>query len=439
MRLYNNLGYEATNSEIKNLAVKFDLSGISYDFAKDIAAKFSGESPLTPQELRKRVESNIYENPFKFMYKDDSMYVIKGGQRTESFSEAVEYAVEKNLDRYLKLQEYISQLPDCPGDTPLEKALTTLKLLESSVSDNYDYSDTDDEGITLPVPTSKLGKKDSLDDLRDSLEVLKKLEPEDHEVLQSESSGLVEAAKNIDQKWLQIFKVEQFLREKVSSLKLKPTSRTIPDRKGTELRYVSSRKISDLPFVEKKSLLHRSQIGHALLTGKCRVEKKYRKENPVPFVSVLLDNSGSMSTDGKDNTALGVVYYIAKQVAKGNCAAWISLFVTSLVGKPIYVAPGTPIDWFKEFKPSFDDGVTDIARATKQALSEIEKCIEENELNIDTKQKHLILINDGEDDATSLTLEELRPNVLHGFILRSFNDYIEYLCKQTGGSYFTEL
>lgn len=436
MRIYNSKGYQVSKWEIEKVLSdpKYDLSGYSPELIQDIAARYSGEKPRTWSE----VESDMPISEFCRDSDGDYRLHDSGSAYTKNYVSKKEDYLKTSKKYYQNLLQFISQLPDkVPGATPLTKACNVVQALSN---EGTQLEDSDGDAGT-PVPlfsqsSSEVQKE--LEKLKNKIEILDKLEPEDIRSI-TNSTDKETAFLNMDEKIQIILKVEQFLR-KSGKLTPNPQGKYVPDIQGEYTLMRQSRTIGDLSQVKKSALMKRDKLGYSLLAGKVQVPVKYKKENPIPMLNVLLDDSGSMNSSNKDIKALGVIYYIVKEVAKGNCAALIAKFEQK-VYDPVFLKVGEDYtDWFwNEFKPEFDGGGTEIGECIKEFLGIIGETIQTENLDVDTSQTHLVLINDGQDDASEITPSMIHPNIIHGFILDSTNKDIENLCKATGGMYVKEL
>jgi hypothetical protein len=430
MRRVKNVGYSPTQEEIRELAQEIGLKSYCPDLVADIAAICEGnwelEHDLTPKSIP------------EFVPDIDGDYRLSTGRYTKSLSEKEndwvnsQVAYHKNIQNFLT--ENASLWERTPGETPLHKALLALKKLSES---SHDSSSTDGEGVTIPIPTEKSGQQETKESYSEDLKILEKLTPEDYDYLGIDEGDQCEAFTQMTKAEQILFKVDQYLEGK-AQLKVKPKSKLIFDPEGNISLFRQSRSISDLTKANKKVLMSRN-IGYSLLSGKGKVPVQYKRDTPQPLISIMVDNSGSMTDDDKDHKAWGIIYHLAKKAAKGECALILASFVSS-ISDVWYIPPTTEVkDTMKCLKLRFNGGTTEVGKCAVEFLEKIKETITNEGLNVDPNQSHIVIVNDGQDDATSLTLDQLGSTTLHGLILESSNDHIKALCHKTGGLYLESL
>jgi hypothetical protein len=78
---------------------------------------------------------------------------------------------------------------------------------------------------------------------------------------------------------------------------------------------------------------------------------------------------------------------------------------------------------------------TEVGNCIVEALDQADKIAAEHPNQISAKDKHLVVVNDGEDDASNITLSRLKGAKLHSFILNSSNSDLRCISLQSGGTY----
>jgi hypothetical protein len=437
MRITTSNTYQPNKSEVREMASKLGVKTYSPSFAMDLAAIAAGESVLPISKVEAQVKSSV--SNLTFEADSDGDYSTPGaswGRYTKLISQKLEYEVQKKLKGYQNLSDFLNQvseqLPRIPGETPLEKAMHLLKKL--SEEGNAGGEDSG-EGEPLPVFVESSQQDNKVKEISQDLEILERLDDQDMELLEAEddTSAYLKMGKTARE----IFRVEQFCQQQ-AKLNVKPRSKLVKDEEGDKILFRVSRDFGDFPKVHRSALMSRNRLGHKILSQKAKVGEKYRKDTPLPLVSLILDESGSMS-GGNDTKGLGVVYYLWKQASQGNCLGLFSFF-EKRNREYHYLDENTDIEWFRKIsRHSFNGGGTAVGDCALAMLEHQDSVVSEKGLNVDLRQKHLILVNDGQDDLGDFCHASLKGATLHSFILDSENEGLEKISKKSGGLYLENI
>lgn len=441
MRVVENKKYIPQRHELKAAMEGKPVKGYSPDFLADLASFMAGEKILPVDELEKQLKERI---PTSFHTDSDGDYRLHSNPSTR-YTKDIELKkrdwVMTQGKKLRNLQDFILSVPidGIPGNSPLEKAANLVTHL--SQQNKAGQEGASEGGDSLPIiADSPEESRKGASDLQDSLEMLSELDRFDKEFLTGDDEASeMDAFINMDTLAKNLLKVEQFLKTR-SKLNFKPHSKLILDKEGDRTFYRSSRDMSDLPKVSKRTLLNRSRLAHVLISGEAKVAERYKRTTPNPFVTIIIDKSASMSDNQKSEKALGFLYYITKEVAAGNTLALFAFFEQSCYDFTYLNPEMDLVKWFKKVaKTSFDMGGTAVGQCALQALEEFDKTVEKHNIDVDRKQKHLVLVNDGQDSLGNFTVDSLEGAVLHSFILDNENHALRTISRQSGGQYFEHI
>lgn len=432
----NSRYYQPEPAEIKAKAKEVGLKSYSPAFAQDLACLAAGEKFRPLSEVMGQLgkgKAKIAQKAFKV--DSDGDYYTPGadwGSYTRYRDRKVEFEQEKFTQSVQNMRNFLQrvepQLSRVPGATPLSRAMNLMKYL----GDQNKAGSEAGEGSFPLFSTDSKETQDMIDKLDSDLETLENLDEDDHELLGSDGDA-EKAWLNMDEKVHEIMRVAQFC-EGQAKLKVKPKSRLVRDSDGQFTFFRASRDFSDFPKTQRKVLMSRNKIGHKILSQQAKVAERYTKETPLPFISMILDESGSMYGES-DRKGLGILWYLVKEARKGNCIGLFSFFEKRCRQFHL-LDQSTNIDWFKSISThDFDGGNTHVGDCALEILAYQDKIVEEKGLNVDLSQKHLILVNDGQDSLGNFTKKSLGSSVLHSFILGNNNEELKKISQATGGMY----
>jgi hypothetical protein len=431
----NSKHYKPTTEEIKLRAKEVGLKTYSPTFAQDLASLAAGEKFRPLSEVMadlKPVLSKVGQKTFKV--DSDGDYYTPGsvwGAYTRDRDQKVQFEQEKLTQSMQNMRNYLQhiapQLDRIPGATPLSRAMNLMKHLGDQAG-----AETSEGGDPPPFSTSSEKTQEMIEKLESDLEILENLDEDDHELLDSEGDT-EKAWLNMDKKIHEIMRVAQFC-EGQAKLKVRPQSRLVRDNEGKFTFFRASRDFSDFPKTQRRVLMSRNKIGHKILSQQAKVAERYTKDTPLPFISMILDESGSMD-DGSDRKGLGILWYLVKEARRGNCIGLFSFFERKCREFHL-LDQSTTIDWFKSIsRHDFDGNGTRVGDCALEILAYQDKVVAEKGINVDLSQKHLILVNDGQDPLGNFSEKFLGTSVLHSFILGNKNPGLKKISQATGGMY----
>jgi hypothetical protein len=450
MRTYQNQLYIAPSTqEVEDECAKQKLSRYALDLVQDFAAAFAEEVPRGQTDLEAEIEGVARALIFtptssgRYLLSNEYYDTLVEIQRAWTAEQLAKAAVQLGVISVILRDTGLIQ--KVRGGSPLLKAVYLLVLISEDLRLGDERQDGNSPVYGFPIftkagmPTPRLTDP-IIEKIEAKMKVVNRLEPTDAEMLPREKGEELSPFFLMDDRLECMFRVEQILRD---SPEVKVTRKATyrKDSAGEEKRSRVALGLHDLGRTGRRSLLKRGLLAHSLINGTERCVQPYTREDKLPLLVCLIDKSGSMSGDNKVAKAHGILYHLIKQVKAGKCRGLFSWFETRCYGF-YYLSPDQDLlKWFREdvLPTRYNAGVTDISAVLLEALGKIEVVGVENDLSIDPTQKHVFLINDGEDNAGGLKLADLRSATLHGFILNSTNPDIRKLCKESGGLYMEEI
>jgi len=429
--------------EVRKLAKELGVEAYAPDLVEDLCNIASGGSFVSASDIFDQCSNNfnkvlepdydgdytLPDNPNDF----DSNY-------TKNYSIAKQAWVEKDVGYHQNIQTFLQSLnlDGIPGTTPLEKAINTIKYLGEEANSSSGSNDSSGSP-TIPIfSTFEEKVKEEAKKINEAIELVEKLDQEDKELLDLKDDDNYNIESLVKSDVMRDILRASNEMDKISAIKTKPSSKLIKDDQGDVKIARSIKGFDEFHRINPLELVNPlPMMAYRVINNEARVDEKYKREFKMPFVTLIVDDSGSMQTNSKSKKAIGIIHNILKRVKRGECWLNFSFFESSC--HKFYLLPDDGnIDKFyrkKIIKHSFDKSGTNVANAIQEALEEFDKIALENKGAISSKDRHIIVVNDGEDDATSVKPGDLKGAKLHSFILNSSNDHLKMISAATGGIY----
>lgn len=426
-------------SEIKEVAKEYELNKYSSSLVQDLSNILSGGKFTDSNTIREFVSENIDLN---LEADSDGDYncirkYCDGKGYTKSYEEAKNSYIEAEVDYHINIQEFIKQLPldKLIGHSSLHKAMSCIKMLSSKVDGD---SNTDSQGESkIPIFSEGNAATKLASELKEAIDLVDKLDKEDAELLDIEGDYEDNVSKLMDDKLVKTILEVSSSMDKFTQIRTKPSAKLKLNPEGDVKQSRSIRDFSEIKKLNKRELLNSKQaLAMRIINHEASVTDKYEKEYKIPFINLICDNSGSMTSNDKSKKAIGIIYNILKRVKRNEC--WLNFsFFESHCHEFFLLSSHDDIKQFFNTvirKQRFNEGGTDVKTCIFEALKEFEDICKAN-LEISSKDRHLIVVNDGQDDCSGLNASELKGCKLHGFILDSSNEDIKRVCNATKGVY----
>jgi uncharacterized protein with von Willebrand factor type A (vWA) domain len=382
----------------------------------DLANMWSGGQLTTSEHIRSNIN---YRN---LHTESNGEYKLPRGGTVTKLSQAQDEWHEHDTQVQLDTQEFIKEIMDVdvPGDSPLEQAINTIKFLDK-------YQDM-----------SRGRAKQLAVRIKNKLEAARSMDSVDMEMTGNNDVNDVDRAAKMDNTWSEILRVSSAM-NKIKAISTHPTPTLIRAVDGDIERSRPITGFDELHKIKSSELiLPRNVLNSRIIEGECHVNERYKKQCKIPFVNVIVDNSGSMRSDNKNYKAMGIVYNLVKRAYAGEC--WLNFSFFEEHCHKFYFLPFDYPDISKFFNSvikseGFNRCNTEVGNCIVEALDQADKIAAEHPNQISAKDKHLVVVNDGEDDASNITLSRLKGAKLHSFILNSSNSDLRLLSLQSGGTY----
>jgi uncharacterized protein with von Willebrand factor type A (vWA) domain len=395
-----------------------EMNVADYDevLVTDLANMWSGGQLTTSEHIRSNIN---YRN---LHTESNGEYKLPRGGTVTKLSQAQDEWHKHDVQVQLDTQEFIKEIMDVdvPGDSPLEQAINTIKFLDK-------YQDM-----------SRGRAKQLAVRIKNKLEAARSMDSVDMEMTGNNDVNDVDRAAKMDNTWSEILRVSSAM-NKIKAISTHPTPTLIRAVDGDIERSRPITGFDELHKIKSSELiLPRNVLNSRIIDGECHVNERYKKQCKIPFVNVIVDNSGSMRSDNKNYKAMGIVYNLVKRAYAGEC--WLNFSFFEEHCHKFYFLPFDYPDISKFFNSvikseGFNRCNTEVGNCIVEALDQADKIAAEHPNQISAKDKHLVVVNDGEDDASNITLSRLKGAKLHSFILNSSNSDLRLLSLQSGGTY----
>ncbi len=337
-----------------------------------------------------------------------------------------------------------------PGETPLEQAMSCLKLL----SQQKGGQGGGEAGEPLPIfqesDTTPEGVAEQLHDTMDAVEALTEeeldmLDPQGdkHEIdSDEEQDGQQSGAQGLNKLAVAedlvpgsdkrvMLDISRHL-DKLTKLQVRRQKKVEPDPAGEEIRTRPIRGISELARVNKSAWATRQQAPayflYQAVTGQLPVRERVTRIEKKQAIMILVDGSGSMN--GKKHwKATGVVMNRLKAVLSGDAEVFVSVFDTTLGKVRRASTPEEARKLIKDFAAgNFTGGGTDIGAAVKAAHKYMEDLIAKGEM---LYRPEICILTD--EDSSVGKKSDVPGTTVHGFAMEVANQKLVAFAKATGG------
>jgi hypothetical protein len=399
-----------------------NVDSFSPSLVEDLCNMMSGGTFVTESDIKHQVTNNFSQ-----------MFLAKTKEHQEE-------SILKEMEYHRNIQTFLRDMPsidDIPGDSPMEQSFNFLKILGNSADPGTSDSPTDGEGIPQFAKKGQTEGTRLLNKFSQSQQLMKKLRPEDKEALNLDEDEVLAMSQLMSSDVKRNIALACSKIEQLNAISTKVSTKFRIDSSGT---FVFSRGIRG--FDEMSQLTHNefllptAALSQRIIDGESRVSQRYSKETQMPFITMICDDSGSMKASYKCAKALGIIMNVVQRVEKKECILLFSFFEKHCHKFVLLSSEEESREWFQNvaMKKNFNTCTTDVATSCKEALDEFNKVQLQFSSKI-SKDRHLIIINDGEDDASSLTRSMFPNTKVHAFVLDSSNDDLKRICNQTGGVY----
>lgn len=444
-----------SGEEMREMAKKVGLGSYSRDLVADLCNLAAGgriNPPSTYRDLvRRRVEESLPAPD------SDGEWSVSKAVNGRKHTKDRQVAITDRLDTAMRYHQNVVDFLDTvdlskfPGGSPLEQAMSLLKLL----SKQQGGQGGGETGEPLPIfqeTERPEGVAEALNDVMDDVDSLSEeeqdmLDPEgkNHRVEESpEGDGQRSGAKSLDRLkvaedlvpgadkrvMLDISrKLDQFTKLQVRRQKL-----VEPDPAGEEVRQRPMKHLGELQRVAKTAWATRqnnpSYFLYQAVSGQLAVRERVTRIEKKQAIFILIDGSGSMR--GKKHwKATGVVMNRLKAVLSGDAEVFLSVFDTQLGRVEHAGTPAEARELMKKFaRGNFSGGGTDISATVRAAHKKIEEMIRDGAA---LYRPEIVVLTDEDTSVKGLKKSELPGTRVHGFAMEVANPSLVEFSKSTGG------
>ena len=440
-----------SGEEMREVANKVDLKSFSRDMVADLCNLAAGGKINLPSayrdQVRKRVEESLPAPDSRGQWS-----LPKGGCTTDR--QVVTTALTEKAMRYhTSVCDFLQaiDLTRFPGQSPLEQAMSLLKLL----SKQQGGQGGGDGGEPLPIFAESDRPEGVAESIQDTLDTVDSLSEDELDMLDPEGKNhSIEESKEGDgqrsgHQGLDRLKVAEDLVEgadrramldisrkldQFTKLQARRQVRMEQDPTGEEVRQRPIRSLSELPKVSKSAWAMRQQApAHFLykaVSGQLQVRERVTRIERKQAIFVLLDGSGSMR-GRKHWKATGVVMNRLKAVLSGDAVVYLSVFDTQMSKPACASTPEEARNLIKKFASgNFSGGGTDISAAVKVAHQYIDKQIEEGAA---LYRPEVVVLTDEDTSVNGLKKSDIPGVRMHGFAMEVANKSLVDFAHSTGG------
>lgn len=443
-------------------AARLPKNRLDADFIRDTCSHMLGARAKSTQELRTDIVQDIYKHPSDY-YKttwstDSTLFCAKDGSMSAtSLPKLFPQLVQQKLNAQLNTQAFIAGLDNIsiPGDTPLQKAVHVLRILEG-MSDNSGGSPQDQ----LKTPEDVA---DALQELKERVETAENLTDFERDVLNEayEDTNFGSTANgpgkgytnekapeghNTALKKVNVAKIaNESLREVInlsrhintfSQLRVHKERKFCPDITGDSIRSRIMDHMGELMRIRSHNwseyVANKAFFTYKAVTRQFDVRERGIHTDKKQILYLLIDSSGSMHGE-RIYQAAGVLLNRLLAVASGDAILYWRFFDSQLHQEHYVDTYDTAKTHIRSvLEGSYSGGGTCFDRAIRGAVASITKHLEKDSENF--VRPEIVIVTDGEDSCsvTNDELKDIKLHVLHCKVSRMNKELIK-LAVGSGG------
>jgi Mg-chelatase subunit ChlD len=377
----------------------------------------------------------------------DGEWKLSDGTYTKNRQQRVDDGLNKALRYHQNVCDFLQacDLADFPGTSPLEQAMSLLKLL----SKQQGGSGGGEGGEPLPVFTDSDNPEAVAEQLSQIMDEVDSLDQTEREMLDPDGKWFESDSQDQGGQELNKLKVAEDLTPGTDKRAMLDISRTLDqftklqvrksvheeqDPAGEEVRNRPIRNLSELSKVSKTAWATRQQnpsyFLYQAVTGQLPVRERVTRLERKQAIFILLDGSGSMK--GKKHwKATGVVMNRLKAVISGDAVVYLSVFDTEMSEPRVASTPEEAKALIKDFAAgNFKGGGTDIKAAVKAAHAFIETEIKSGAA---LYRPEVVVLTDEDNSIVGLKKADIPSTRVHGFAMEVANKSLVEFARSTGG------
>ena len=441
--------------EMREVANQVGLESFSRDLVADLANLAAGGQICPPSQYRSTIERQVEETlPVVNSCGNWNIPVWKDGKKSSAWTKDRRVAIAAKAEEAMKYHQNVCDflqtvdLSRFPGGSPLEQAMSLLKLLSNKQGGQGGgeggeplsiFQDNDNPEGTAAALHDAVDTADSLSDEEQAM-----LDPDATTAESQESDGQRSGHQGLKQ-----LKVAEDMVQGSNRRQMLDISRTLDqftklqcrrqvklevDPAGEEVRQRPIRHPGELPRVAKTAWATRQKSPtyflYQAVSGQLPVRERVTRLEKKQAIFILIDGSGSMKGD-KHWRATGVVMNRLKAVLSGDAEVWVSVFDTKLGEVEHAGTPAEARELIKKFAAgNFSGGGTNIAAAAKAAHDFIDQKMKSGEA---LYKPEIVVLTDEDSSISGLDKKAIPGTRVHGFAMKVKNPGLVAFAQSTGG------
>ena len=438
-------------SEIKEAAAEAGLTTYSPQTVIDMANVASGGEVVPPSEFMDAVNtearSKVGEDAAGYSY---SAY-FEGKEYTEyadSRAEAVRSQISNDMQYHRRACDFIQELDfqDAPGQTPLGKAVSMLKMLETVAGGKPGDSDSN----ILPVLTEfeASSATDAANRINELTKHVRSLTDAEKALLGFSDDKLSEPSRSDDLspadkqelEWIKSIKQDQDIwlhisrrLDKLSRMTVSKHTKLVADREGdeTHTRQITGfdelNKMRQMEWALPSTYRVMRVVNHAP-----SIRERARRVSKKQLLYLLVDCSISMQSGGRIAKALGILMNRLKAVYLGDAEVYVRCFDDKLYEEHAATSPEAAVALMKQMgDQEFNGRYTAIAKCVKETAKRIDEMMSQSEV---LTRPEMVVVTDGADNVSSLKRSHVGVTTVHAFVVEHVNRDLANFARSTGGS-----
>lgn len=431
---------------------------------------------MTSEELHAEIQNELQQKyPITIANRRDKPFTRSDNNNVyRSFNKAKDSFINDHLELAHRTRHMLETIPDAevPGDSPLQRAINLIKLLEAQIPEKHKKNSSVTEDMNNLLDIHNVAKaKNSLNQAKELSEQEKQLVQEISNIKNNnskqdadtqgqaenntaginggmsegtntnptgvKSKNLIDLAISIsDSQMAEIIRVSRKLKA-ISQLNTSKVTEFVPDPAGQDVRNKQMENFNDINKLKSSQFAqmtsNKALFNYRVVTNQYVVRERGHYKEKKQLLYVLIDCSGSMTDDGlaRINTAAGVLVNRLMAVAKGDAKLYWRFFDTQLHDEIFVDDKSKAYDSIGQVLKgeNYKGGGTNFDIAITQTVSHIESIF----TTMDVVKPEIFMVTDG-DCACHVNHKDLKGIKLHtAFVAHSDGHQLKKLSKQSGG------
>lgn len=447
-----------SRGEMRQAAQKVGLSGFAPDLVADLANLAAGGQVNPPSAYRETVRRQAEESlpapdaSGGWEIPKSVRPLFGDRSRTSDRMEAAAARTEARMRYHQNVQDFLREvdLAVFPGGSPLEQAMSLLKLLSKQQGGQ---TAGEEGGEPLPIFADCDRPEGVAESLHEVMDLVDQLSDAEQDMLDPDDENWDDEVDGDGQptgsQSLNRLKVAEDLTEgsdkrvmldisrqldQFTKLQTRRQKKQEVDPAGEEVRKRPIRHLGELARVSPTAWATRQQAPayflYQAVSGQLPVRERVTTVERKQALFILIDGSGSMQ-GRKHWKASGVVMNRLKAVIDGDAEVFLSVFDTDLGSVEHAGNAEEARELMKKFAAgNFTGGGTNIAAAVKAAHAFVQKAIAEGAA---LYRPEVVVLTDEDSSISGLNKAEIPGTKVHGFAMEVANPGLVAFARSTGG------